>query len=148
MDLEQIEKLLTLLNEQGVSEFAFEDEGSSMTVKLGPVVAAAPMAQHVVAAPIAAAAPAPTTDDEADEPGVVTITSPMVGTFYRAPSPGAPPFIELGDSVRKGATLCIVEAMKLMNEIEAELDGTISAILVDNAQPVQFGQPLFKIKTS
>ncbi len=146
MDLEQIAELLTLLNEQGVSEFSYEDEQHALSLKLGTVIASAPMLQPVAAVPVAAAAAVDA--ESADEPGVVTITSPMVGTFYRAPSPGAAPFIELGDSVRKGSTLCIVEAMKLMNEIEAELDGSVSAILVDNAQPVQFGQPLFKIKTS
>jgi acetyl-CoA carboxylase biotin carboxyl carrier protein len=70
----------------------------------------------------------------------------MVGTFYRSPSPGADPFVQLGDRVKRGQVLCIIEAMKLMNEIEAEVEGTIAAILVDNGQPVQFGQPLFKIK--
>ena len=99
-----------------------------------PVVAAA-------AAPNPSAAPLADTEDDDD---LVTITSPFVGTFYRSPSPTAPPFVEVGQVVAKGATLCIVEAMKLMNEIEAELDFKVVAVLVKNGDPVEFGQALFK----
>jgi acetyl-CoA carboxylase biotin carboxyl carrier protein len=111
-----------------------------------PVFHAAPVAATV--APLAAApaaAPAPKADAKpADKPGVL-VTSPFVGTFYRAPSPESPPFVEVGQKVKKGQTLCIVEAMKLMNEIEAEQDGTVAEMLVQNATPVEFGEALFRI---
>jgi acetyl-CoA carboxylase biotin carboxyl carrier protein len=101
-------------------------------------VGAAPLAGAIPAAP-AAAAPA------AEAKGH-TLKSPMVGTFYRAPSPGAPAFVEVGQSVSKGQTLCIIEAMKLLNEIESDMAGTVKAILVENGQPVEYGQPLFLIE--
>ncbi|TNE88970.1 MAG: acetyl-CoA carboxylase biotin carboxyl carrier protein, partial [Deltaproteobacteria bacterium] len=99
----------------------------------------------VAAAPAAAPAPAANAP-AADDPNLKTIESPMVGTFYRAPNPDADVFVKVGDSVSPGKVLCIVEAMKLMNEIESEVSGTIVEILVENGQPVQFGQPLFKIR--
>lgn len=149
MDLEHIEGLLKILREQEVNEFTYETPDLSLSVRFGPdviqaavpapVAVAAPA--PVAAAPAAAAAPAPSVDD-----GSVVIESPMVGTFYRAASPDSPAFVQVGTKVAAGATLCIVEAMKLMNEIEAEMSGTIVEILVENAQPVQFGQPLFKIR--
>ncbi len=142
MDLERIEALLELLSAQKIAEFSYEDEAMSISVRLGG--AAAPPVP--VAAP-QPAAPAPA-EEPAEEPGVVALSSPMPGTFYRAPSPEAAPYVALGDTVKKGQVLCIVEAMKMMNEIESEVNGTVVAILVDNAKPVQFGQPLFKIKTS
>ena len=155
MDLERIESLLKLLADHDVSEFHYKDEGQTLRLRLGPPPArvaaahalapayapAAPMAPAAAAPPGPAAAPGEAADD-----GLVVVESPMVGTFYRAPSPGAPNFIDVGDSVGPGKTLCIVEAMKLMNEIEAEVAGVVVEILVDNAQPVQFGQPLLKIR--
>jgi acetyl-CoA carboxylase biotin carboxyl carrier protein len=93
--------------------------------------------------PYAPAAPAPA---PVAEPAVHALKSPMVGTFYRAPSPGAPSFVEVGQAVTKGQTLCIIEAMKLLNEIESDVSGTIKAILVENGQPVEYGQPLFSIE--
>ncbi len=154
MDLERIESLLKLLAAHDVSEFHFKDEEQTLRLRLGPPpvpVAAAPAAVPAVAAapPVPAASspasePAPAAADE----GLVTVESPMVGTFYRSPSPGSPAFVEVGDKVAPGKTLCIVEAMKLMNEIEAEVSGTVAEIVVDNAQPVQFGQVLIKIRPS
>ena len=145
MDLERIEALLELLSTQKIAEFSYEDEAMSISVRLGG--AAAPPAP--VAAPQPAAPqPAAPAEEPAEEPGVVALSSPMPGTFYRASSPEAAPYVALGDTVKKGQVLCIVEAMKMMNEIESEVNGTVVAILVDNAKPVQFGQPLFKIKTS
>ena len=146
MDLDRIAKLLELLNDQKVAEFDYEDESLSLSVRLGStvvqqVVAAAPAPVAMAAAP-ASAAPAVAEHDAS----LVDVPSPMVGTFYRAPSPESPAFVKLGDRVSAGQTLCIVEAMKLMNEIESEVDGVVTAILVENAQPVQFGQSLFKIK--
>ena len=149
MDLKQIEALIQLLNQNEVTEFQFKDDSTEMKLRLGqentviaaPTVMAAPM--PIAAAPVAAASAAAEVSD-----GLVTIDAPMVGTFYRSPSPDAASFVEVGQRVTKGTVLCIVEAMKLMNEIECEASGEIVEILVENAQPVQFGQPLFKIRPS
>jgi acetyl-CoA carboxylase biotin carboxyl carrier protein len=157
MDLDQIESLLKMLADHDVSEFRYKDEDRSIQLRLGPppaplataAMAALPAAGHTLPppAPMAAAAPAPAADAAGDaDAGLVVVESPMVGTFYRAPGPDKPNFVEVGDKVSAGKALCIVEAMKLMNEIEAEVSGTVVEILVDNAQPVQFGQPLFKIR--
>jgi acetyl-CoA carboxylase biotin carboxyl carrier protein len=153
MDLERIESLLKLLSAHDVSEFHYRDGEHRIRLRLGPppvpihTVHAAPMPIASAASPVGAAPAAqPGAPAQASDDGLVVIESPMVGTFYRAPSPGAPPFVEVGDTVQKGKTLCVIEAMKLMNEIEAEVGGTIAEILVDNAQPVQFGQALFKIR--
>ena len=153
MDLKQIEALIQLLNENEVTEFQFKDNETEMKLRLGqesttvvaapPTMVQAPVAQAVAAAPAAAAPVA----ESADE-GFVTMDAPMVGTFYRAPGPDADAFVEVGKRVAKGAVLCIVEAMKLMNEIESDVGGEIVEILVENGQPVQFGQPLFKIRPS
>ena len=154
MDLERIEELLKLLSDNDVSEFSFKDKDQTIRLRLGPPpVPAATMVSHAapVAAPAAAPAPAAAAAaaaaaPEADTSGTTVVESPMVGTFYRSPAPDADSFVEVGTSVKKGQTLCIVEAMKLMNEIEAEVSGTVVEILVENAQPVQFGQALFRIK--
>lgn len=145
MDLDQIKNLLEILKEQEVNEFTYETEALSLSVNFGAQVVQgmAPMMaapQMAAPAPVAAAADAA----PAESPGV-GIESPMVGTFYSAPSPDQPAFAKVGDRVTMGQTLCIIEAMKLMNEIEAEVAGTVLEILVENGQPVQFGQVLFKI---
>lgn len=149
MDLDQIKQLLEILKEQEVNTFTYETEALSMSVDFGATVVQGVAAPMVAAAPVAAApAPAPAADAApaaAAEPAGVKVESPMVGTFYRSPSPDSPAFANVGDKVTKGQPLCIVEAMKLMNEIEAEVSGTVKAILVENAQPVQFGQALFII---
>ena len=156
MDLEQIQSLLKMLADHDVSEFTYKDEDRSLKLRLGPPPApVAPMAlpqaaaamlpAPAPAAPAPAAAPAEAAAAPSDE-GLVIVESPMVGTFYSASSPGAPAFTEVGATVSKGQTLCIVEAMKLMNEIEAETAGTVVEICVENGNPVQFGQPLFKIR--
>jgi acetyl-CoA carboxylase biotin carboxyl carrier protein len=150
MDLQKIEALLKLLSEHEVNEFQFKDADIELSLNLGARYVAAPVAPVAVAepapvaaapAPVAAAPAAPAADE-----GLVTIESPMVGTFYRSSSPGAAPYVDAGAAVRPGQVLCIIEAMKLMNEIESEVAGTIVEICVQNAQPVQFGQPLFKIR--
>lgn len=152
MDLERLQALLSLLVEHDVSEFKFKDEEQSIKLRLGPPPAqyAAPMAaapQMMAAAPVAAAPATPSAPTApAEDRTLITVESPMVGTYYASPAPDAPAYVEVGKSVSKGKVLCIVEAMKLMNEIEAEVSGTIAAILVENGQPVMFGQPLFKIK--
>lgn len=152
MDLDKIEGLLKLLSEHEVRAFQFKDEEIELELKLGaevvaaPVVASAPMPM-MAAPPVAAAAPAaaPAAPAAADE-GLVVIESPMVGTFYRAPSPDAAPFVSEGTTIKAGDPLCIVEAMKLMNEIEAEISGEIVEICIQNGTPVQFGQALFKVR--
>lgn len=151
MDLRKLKTLIDLVAESGISELEVTEENDKVRIvnKVQTVaVAPAPVVAAPVAAPAVAAAPAaPAEPAIADKPVVegTTVTSPMVGTFYRSPNPGADPFVKVGDKVEAGQTLCIIEAMKLLNEIEAETSGTIKEILVDNAQPVEFGQPLFII---
>ena len=143
MDLERIEALLKLMREYKVGEIAYEDEGLSVTVTMGgsgaPAVAMAPVA----AAPVAHAAPEPAAAPAAEKGHVVK--SPMVGTFYRSAKPGTPAFVEVGTKVKVGQVLCILEAMKLMNELESDVAGTVAEIYLGNASPVQFGQDLFRI---
>ncbi len=151
MDLDQIEALLKLLHEHDVNDFKYQDDELSMRFRLGapPVIHTAPAPAPVVAAPAApppAAAPAPAASAAAADDGSMVIDSPMVGTFYRSPNPDSEPFVTVGQRVDVGQTLCIIEAMKLMNEIEAEVAGTVAAIMVENAEPVQFGQAIFKIR--
>ncbi|MEN0061974.1 MAG: acetyl-CoA carboxylase biotin carboxyl carrier protein [Myxococcota bacterium] len=161
MDLEKIESLLKLLSSHEVSEFSWKDEEQSLRLRIGPPPApvAAPAAftpplqatpaPAPVAMPVATpAAPAAEAAAPAADSSLHDVESPMVGTFYRSPSPDAASFVEVGQTVSKGQTLCIVEAMKLMNEIEADVAGTVAEILVDNASPVQFGQTLIKIRPS
>jgi acetyl-CoA carboxylase biotin carboxyl carrier protein len=149
LDLDQLDALLTKLAAHDVSEFEWEDESASLRVTLGkPVhhVMAAPV-HHVAAAPSAAPAHA-AAKAEPGAPATVEgtiVTSPFVGTFYRAPNPESPAFCEVGATVKKGQTLCIVEAMKLMNEIEADVAGTVAEIYAENGKPVEYGQRLFRI---
>ncbi len=144
--LEDLKSLIATLEAGGVNEFEYEDEKSRLRLSFGPtgVALAAAPAHAYAPAPQAAAAAAPAAAE--DDSSVVYVTSPFVGTFYRSPSPDAPMFTEVGQSIRPGQTLCIIEAMKLMNEIEAEVGGTIVAVLVDNGTSVEFGQKLFKVK--
>jgi acetyl-CoA carboxylase biotin carboxyl carrier protein len=149
MELERIEKLIDLLKDKEVGELEYSEwegeQGFNIRVSLaGQVAVTTTTAPAAPAAPAADALAAATEATEGDAHHVQV--SPMVGTFYRSPSPEASVFVELGDRVQVGQTLCIVEAMKLMNEIEADAAGIVEAILVDNANPVQFGQPLFKIR--
>ena len=144
MDIDQLEVLLALLSKHEVTRFRYKDETHTISLGWGgSAVSVVPTVAAAAAPPVAAATTAPV--DTAEDYHVVE--SPMVGTFYRAPNPGAPNFVEVGTQVGQGTTLCIVEAMKLMNEIESDVDGTIVKVLVDNAQAVQFGQPLFHIRT-
>ena len=147
--LKDLKTLLRMLEESSASEFEYQDESGRVRLTFGrsasvPVPAIAVAPASVPAQPPAGTAPtAPTAEDQVEG---VYVTSPFVGTFYRAPAPDAQPFVELGASVRKGQTLCIVEAMKLMNEIEAEFAGTVLEILVENGVSVEFGQRLFRLK--
>ena len=149
MDLRKLKKLIDLVQESGISELEVT-EGEEK-VRIAKQLNAAPVAHQVYApAPVAqtapvAAAPAAAAASEPAMPEGHVVKSPMVGTFYRASSPDAKAFAEVGDSVKQGQTLCIVEAMKLLNEIESDASGVIKAILVENGQPVEFGEPLFII---
>jgi acetyl-CoA carboxylase biotin carboxyl carrier protein len=147
ISLEQLKSLLETLEKGDVSEFEYEDEQLKLRLSLGKkaatVVHAAPA---IMAAPSAAAAAAAAKASDDADPNVVFITSPFVGTFYRAPSPDTANFCDVGSQVKQGQTLCIIEAMKLMNEIESEASGTIVDILVENGKSVEFGQKLFKLK--
>ena len=149
ISLEQLKSLLETLEGRDVSEFEYEDEKLKLRLALGkksaPVVHAVPQVAAPLAAVAGAAPAAAKASDDAD-PNVVFITSPFVGTFYRAPSPDVANFVDVGSSVRQGQTLCIIEAMKLMNEIESEAAGTITDVLVENGKSVEFGQKLFKLK--
>lgn len=145
MDLRKLKKLIDLVEESGIAELEVtEGEEKVRIVKTGrPSVetsVAIPVAPAVTAAP--AAAPAPVVPAE---PEGHVVKSPMVGTFYRAASPGAKAFVEVGDTVKKGQPICIIEAMKLMNEIESDADGVVKSVLVENGQPVEYGEPLIVI---
>ncbi|MGQ9512057.1 sodium-extruding oxaloacetate decarboxylase subunit alpha [Thermodesulfitimonas sp.] len=142
MKLEEIRELLKLLKESDVTEFSLESAGMKLTIrKGGHTGAAGEAAARPASPPSVAAAPLAAPQEE-----LYTVKAPMVGTFYRAPAPDAPPYVQVGDKVEKGQVLCIIEAMKLMNEIKAEVAGEIVDILVENAQPVEYGQPLFLIR--
>ena len=154
MDLRKLKTLIDLVSESGVAELEITegDDRVKIVNRVGaaPVAAAAPavIATPVVASAAPAAAPAVAAEPAAAPVAAEdtrTINSPMVGTFYRAPSPGAKPFADVGQKVKAGDTVCIIEAMKLLNEIETKYDSVIKEILVENGQPVEFGQPLFVI---
>ncbi|AWI79676.1 acetyl-CoA carboxylase, biotin carboxyl carrier protein [Parazoarcus communis] len=148
MDLRKLKKLIDLVQESGISELEVT-EGEEK-VRIAKHLAAAPQVAYMQA-PTQAAAAAPVAVAVASEPDADAlpdghvIKSPMVGTFYRASAPGAKPLAEVGQSINEGDRLCIIEAMKLMNEIECEVSGTVKAVLVENGQPVEYGQPLFVI---
>jgi acetyl-CoA carboxylase biotin carboxyl carrier protein len=149
MDLRKLKKLIDLVEQSGIAELEITEgeervriarvgtQGPVQIVGNGPQARQTGTAAQSALVPISAAAPA--------EPEGHVVKSPMVGTFYRAPSPGAPAFVEVGTQVREGETLCIIEAMKLLNEIESDKTGVVKDILVENGQPVEFGEPLFVI---
>jgi acetyl-CoA carboxylase biotin carboxyl carrier protein len=152
ISLEQLKSLLETLEKGDVSEFEYEDEQLKLRLSLGKKAAQAVHAPPPMLAPAASAAAtaaataaAAKASEDAD-PNVVFVTSPFVGTFYRAPGPDSANFCEVGSSVKQGQALCIIEAMKLMNEIESDATGTILDILVENGKSVEFGQKLFKLK--
>jgi acetyl-CoA carboxylase biotin carboxyl carrier protein len=154
LDRSDIERLIEVIHDKGIDEFELEQGGMKLRIVSNrrsapaPIVySSEPAPSHVPApAPVAApAASAPTAPPADDTAGLKKVTSPMVGTFYRAPSPTAKPFCEVGDKVTEESVLCIIEAMKLMNEIKAEVRGTIRKILVENGQPVEYGQALFLV---
>jgi acetyl-CoA carboxylase biotin carboxyl carrier protein len=157
MDIKEIQELIRFVAKSGVNEVELERDGFKLSIKANapaPVAqaVAAPMPMQVAApapvaaAPAAAAPVAPAAPAAAsNESNYLTITSPMIGTFYRTPGPDKDPFVNVGDVVEPGKVVCIVEAMKLFNEIESEVKGRIVKVLVDNASPVEYGQPLFLV---
>ena len=154
MDIRKVKKLIELLEESGIAEIEINEGEESVRISRystsAPAPVAAPAQQFAPPpAPAAGAAPAAAADDSSDDSSAIsghTVNAPMVGTFYSAPSPGAPDFVKVGDHVKEGDTICIIEAMKILNQIEADKSGTVKAVLVDNAQPVEFGQPLVVIE--
>ena len=149
MDIRKVKKLIELLEESGIAEIEIKEGEESVRIsRYSQNAPAAPMMAAPVAAAIAAPATAPVAAAEPTAPVIEghVVKSPMVGAFYRAPSPGASTFVEIGHSVKVGDTLCIIEAMKLLNQIEADKAGTVKAILVENGQPVEYDQPLFVIE--
>jgi acetyl-CoA carboxylase biotin carboxyl carrier protein len=147
MDLRKLKKLIDLVQESGIAELEITEGEEKVKIVKGGVVSLTPhAAPHAVAAPAGApegkTTPAPAAEPAPGQEGHV-VKAPMVGTFYRSPSPDAKAFVEVGQAVKEGDTICIIEAMKLMNEIEADASGVVKAILVENGQPVEYGQPLF-----
>ena len=146
MELEQIKAIIAMMKDNDLSEFSMEQDGLKIRIKRGPegiqqTVTLPPPVQQ--AAAVAAPTPAPVTPPATD---IKHIASPMVGTFYRAPSPEAPTYVEVGQEVDPETVVCIIEAMKVMNEIKAEMTGVITEILAENAKPVEFGQKLFAVR--
>jgi len=154
MDLRKLKKLIDLVEDSGIAELEVTEGEEKVKIVKGGVVLSSPAvpvsvppAQTIAAAPAAApaaASPAAASEAPTSLEGHI-VKSPMVGTFYRAGAPGAKPFVEVGDTVKVGQTVCVIEAMKLMNEIEADKDGVIKAIMVENGQPVEYGEPLMMI---
>ena len=155
MDLKQIKQIIDLMKRSELTEFAVEEEGFKLKILRGqngnpvatlnggpPLPALEPVANPAPAA----ASPMTATGVDNEEPGIAYIKAPMVGTFYRSPSPESPPFLELNAKVTENVVVCIIEAMKIMNEIQAEAKGTVVEVLVENGQPVEYGQRLFKLK--
>src|SRR5207249_4565139 len=162
MDLNQLKQILDLVRAHDLAEFEIEHDGLRLKIRkdaagvpaaVAPaahapsVPAAPPQAASVSAAPTATASGPTAADATEADVELAVVKSPIVGTFYRSPEPGAPPFVEIGSQVKKGQVLCIIEAMKLMNEIDSEYDGEIANVYVEGGQPVQYGERLFAIRT-
>lgn len=141
MELDDLKELIELLKETDITELQLEKDGTKVRIKREKILSS----MEIPVQKFGALQDKVTRETE-EETRVITVTSPIVGTFYRAPSPEAAPFVEIGSRVKKGQVLCIIEAMKLMNEIESEVDGIVIKILVDNGQPVEYGEPLFLIE--
>ncbi len=150
MDIRKVKKLIELLEESGIAEIEINEGEESVRISRYSPNAAPQQYAYAPPAPAPVAAPAPAAETEAESDTTAisghTVNAPMVGTFYTAASPGAPVFVKVGDSVNEGETVCIIEAMKILNQIEADKSGVVKAILVENAQPVEFGQPLIVIE--
>jgi acetyl-CoA carboxylase biotin carboxyl carrier protein len=161
MEFKQIQELLKAINKSNISELTVEEGDFKITIKQAQTISEtqfvavqAPMSsmqlQHAAPQPAAIAAPAPAQPAAAPAPAandnLVTIKSPMIGTFYRSSSPDKPPFVNVGDEIKQGQPICIIEAMKLFNEIESEISGKIVKVLIDDASPVEYDQPLFLVE--
>lgn len=145
MELDDLKELIKFLKNTDITEVLIESEGTKVRLKREHLLGQAEL--KPVAQPEQEAAKPPATQAEEDESNrLMTITAPLVGTFYRSSTPEAAPFVEVGDRVKKGQVICIIEAMKLMNEIEAEADGIVARVLVDNSHPVEYGEPLFLLE--
>lgn len=158
MDFKQIQELIKMINKSNIGEVSIEEKGFKLTIKQKeeapqqvfaapqqlPVYQAAPAPQASPAAPAAQPEKSKAATDSATD-NLITIKSPMIGTFYRSSSPGKPPFVEIGDEITSGKVVCIIEAMKLFNEIESEVKGRIVKVLADDASPVEYDQPLFLV---
>ncbi len=140
MEIDDLKELIALLQDTDITEIQLEKDGTKVKIRRQALLSPLEMR------PKAAVSVERTEAPEEDTQRLVTITSPIVGTFYRAPSPDAPPFVDPGAKVKKGQVICIIEAMKLMNEIESEVDGVVVRALVENGQPVEYGEPLFLIE--
>jgi acetyl-CoA carboxylase biotin carboxyl carrier protein len=157
MDFDQLKQILNLVKEHDLAEFEIEQDGLHLKIRKAGPAAVPSYTVHTQGAPAVSAAPAiaaalpgiaaPLAEVPEDEIELAVVKSPIVGTFYRSPEPGAAPFVEIGALVKKGQVLCIIEAMKLMNEIESEYEGEIVSAYVENGQPVQYGERLFAIRT-
>jgi len=145
-DIKQLKELIELMERHGLVEVEIEEEGRKIRLRKDVEPQALPVAPVQPVAPAAVPQQTPQAPSDAESSGLREIRSPMVGTFYRAPSPDADPFVEVGDTIREGDVLCIIEAMKVMNEIKAECNGTIEEICVENGQPVEFGEVLFLVR--
>lgn len=158
MDIKQIQDLIKFVSKSGVNEVSIEEQDFKITIKTNQEptyvtatvptqMQAAPAPAPVAAAPVSAAPAAPAgSPATSDESKLITIKSPMIGTFYRSSSPDKPSFVNVGDEIAEGQVLCIIEAMKLFNEIESEVSGKVVKVLVDNSQPVEYDQPLFLVE--
>jgi acetyl-CoA carboxylase biotin carboxyl carrier protein len=152
LDLDQLKEILTLVREHELAEFEIEQDGVRIWIRKdavhpAPAVAAPPPPQPIAAAPVpAVVAPPAVAAADADEIELAVVKSPIVGTFYRSPEPGAAPYVEVGSTVKKGQVLCIIEAMKLMNEIDSEYDGEVVNVYVETGQAVEYGERLFAIR--
>ena len=156
MNLKELKELIEMLKGTDISELEIERSGTKVRLRKGGDVTFHPAMPRMeypptaLVAPAIAEPPAPAAEKPAEQPKTnqVKVTSPIVGTFYRSSSPDKPAYVEVGDSVKKGQVLCIIEAMKLMNEMESEVDGVVREILVENADPVEYGQVLFRVEPS
>jgi acetyl-CoA carboxylase biotin carboxyl carrier protein len=160
MDIKQIQELVKLINKTSIGEITIEEDGTRITIKQkrdpsqkiytqgAPAAYSAPAAPAQVAAPVAAVSAAPVVTEVPKADNFITIKSPMIGTFYRSAGPGKPLFVNVEDEVTPGKVVCIIEAMKLFNEIESEVKGKIVKVLVEDASPVEYDQPLFLVDPS
>jgi len=145
MNLEEIRSLIELLHETHLSEIEVEEAGKRIRIVKSPPLSLAPASTFAAMPTLTPHPNLPQTITEETDSHLSVVSSPIVGTFYKTGAPGAAPYVKIGDVVKKGQTLCIIEAMKLMNEIESDIDGTVVAVCVEDKSPVEFGQPLFKI---